>query len=146
MFLCLVRNEHSNRTTCYPSPQGLQRSGNGQTLENVLSELFQVVQSPNADFGPDPSHCRSCAVVGNSGRLRHSGNGKLIDSYDSVIRMNKAVTQGFEKDVGNKTTHHFLYPESAVDIKHGVSLVLLPFKLRDLEWLTSALSTGTVKM
>ncbi|KAG8007549.1 CMP-N-acetylneuraminate-beta-galactosamide-alpha-2 [Nibea albiflora] len=60
--------------------------------------------------------------------------------------MNKAVTQGFEKDVGNRTTHHFLYPESAVDIGHGISLVLLPFKLRDLEWLTSALSTGQVKM
>lgn len=60
--------------------------------------------------------------------------------------MNKATTKGFEKDVGNKTTHHFLYPESAVDIAPGVSLVLLPFKLRDLEWLASALSTGTVKM
>lgn len=60
--------------------------------------------------------------------------------------MNKAVTRGFEKDVGNRTTHHFLYPESAVDVDHGVSLVLLPFKLRDIEWLTSALSTGKVKM
>lgn len=60
--------------------------------------------------------------------------------------MNKAITKGFEKDVGNRTTHHFLYPESAVDVAPGVSLVLLPFKLRDLEWLTSALSTGTVKM
>lgn len=69
-----------------PSPQGLQRSGNDQTLEHVLSELFQVVQSPTADFKPDPSHCRSCAVVGNSGKLRHSGNGKLIDSHESVIR------------------------------------------------------------
>lgn len=60
--------------------------------------------------------------------------------------MNKAITKGFEKDVGNRTTHHFLYPESAVDVAPGVSLVLLPFKLRDLEWLASALSTGTVKM
>lgn len=60
--------------------------------------------------------------------------------------MNKAITKGFENDVGNRTTHHFLYPESAVDVAPGVSLVLLPFKLRDLEWLASALSTGTVKM
>ncbi|MEQ2168876.1 CMP-N-acetylneuraminate-beta-galactosamide-alpha-2,3-sialyltransferase 2, partial [Goodea atripinnis] len=71
-------------------------------------------------------------------------------SYSSLtfllLRMNKAVTRGFEKDVGNRTTHHFLYPESAVDVDHGVSLVLLPFKLRDLEWLTSALSTGHIKM
>lgn len=60
--------------------------------------------------------------------------------------MNKALTRGFEKDVGNRTTHHFMYPESAVDVDGGVSLVLLPFKLRDLEWLTSALSTGHIKM
>lgn len=56
------------------------------------------------------------------------------------------MTRGFEKDVGNRTTHHFLYPESAVDVAPGVSLVLLPFKVRDLEWLTSALSTGQIKM
>uniref|UniRef100_A0A3Q3DEI4 ST3 beta-galactoside alpha-2,3-sialyltransferase 8 n=1 Tax=Hippocampus comes TaxID=109280 RepID=A0A3Q3DEI4_HIPCM len=60
--------------------------------------------------------------------------------------MNKAVTRGFEKDVGNRTTHHFVYPESAVDVGRGVSLILLPFKLRDMEWLSSALSTGHVKM
>lgn len=62
------------------------------------------------------------------------------------LRMNKAVTRGFEHDVGNRTTHHFQYPESALDVGPGVSLVLLPFKLRDLEWLTSALSTGEIKM
>ncbi|XP_022076028.1 ST3 beta-galactoside alpha-2,3-sialyltransferase 8 [Acanthochromis polyacanthus] len=124
----------------------LQRSSKDQTLESVMSEMFQVISPPTMDFKPLPSKCRSCAVVGNSGNLRQSGNGNLIDSHDSVIRMNKAVTRGFEKDVGNRTTHHFLYPESAVDVGHGVSLVLLPFKLRDLEWLTSALSTGQVKM
>ncbi|XP_068449684.1 ST3 beta-galactoside alpha-2,3-sialyltransferase 8 isoform X2 [Clinocottus analis] len=124
----------------------LQRSGNDQSLKDVMSEMFKVISPPTVDFRPLPSACRSCAVVGNSGNLRQSGNGKLIDSHDSVIRMNKAVTGGFEKDVGNRTTHHFLYPESAVDVARDVSLVLLPFKLRDLEWLTSALSTGQVKM
>lgn len=124
----------------------LQRSGNDQTLEKVMSEMFQVISPPTVDFMSLPSRCRSCAVVGNSGNLQKSGNGELIDSHNSVIRMNKAVTRGFEKDVGNRTTHHFIYPESAVDVDRGVSLVLLPFKLRDMEWLTSALSTGQVKM
>ncbi|XP_059185181.1 ST3 beta-galactoside alpha-2,3-sialyltransferase 8 [Centropristis striata] len=124
----------------------LQRSGNDQTLEKVMSEMFAVIAPPTVDFRPLPSRCRTCAVVGNSGNLRQSGSGNLIDGHNSVIRMNKAVTRGFEKDVGNRTTHHFLYPESAVDVGRGVSLVLLPFKLRDLEWLTSALSTGQVKM
>ncbi|XP_072237688.1 ST3 beta-galactoside alpha-2,3-sialyltransferase 8 [Leuresthes tenuis] len=124
----------------------LQRSGNDQTLEKVMSQMFRVISPPTVETRPKPSRCRTCAVVGNSGNLRMSSHGKLIDSHSFVIRMNKAVTRGFEKDVGNRTTHHFLYPESAVDIAHGVSLVLLPFKLRDLEWLTSALSTGQIKM
>lgn len=76
----------------------------------------------------------------------NSSSPSFSSSSASSCRMNKAITKGFEKDVGNKTTHHFLYPESAVDVAPGVSLVLLPFKLRDLEWLASALSTGTVKM
>ncbi|XP_034020446.1 ST3 beta-galactoside alpha-2,3-sialyltransferase 8 [Thalassophryne amazonica] len=125
---------------------GLQRSNNGQTLEDVLSKMFKVISSPTVDFIPLPSRCRRCAVVGNSGNLKWSGHGSLIDSHSYIIRMNKAVTHGFENDVGNRTTHHFLYPESAVDIGDGVGLVLLPFKLRDLEWLTSALSTGEIKM
>lgn len=60
--------------------------------------------------------------------------------------MNKAMTLGFEKHVGNKTTHHIMYPESAVDLAPGVNLVLLPFKMKDLEWVSSALSTGEIKM
>ncbi|TDH14361.1 hypothetical protein EPR50_G00035340 [Perca flavescens] len=124
----------------------LQRSGNDHTLKEVMLDMFKVISPPTVDFRPPSSRCRSCAVVGNSGNLLGSESGNLINSHDYVIRMNKAVTRGFEKDVGNQTTHHFLYPESAVDVDHGVSLVLLPFKLRDLEWLTSALSTGQVKM
>ncbi|XP_017286972.1 CMP-N-acetylneuraminate-beta-galactosamide-alpha-2,3-sialyltransferase 2 [Kryptolebias marmoratus] len=124
----------------------LQQSGKDQTLEGEMSKMFQVFPPPTVDTNPHPSRCRKCAVVGNSGNLQNSGHGELIDSYSFVIRMNKAVTRGFEKDVGNRTTHHIMYPESAVDVGPGVSLILLPFKLRDLEWLTSALSTGEVKM
>ncbi|XP_026202841.1 ST3 beta-galactoside alpha-2,3-sialyltransferase 8 [Anabas testudineus] len=124
----------------------LQQATNDQTMEKVISDMFRVISPPTIDFKRRPSRCRRCAVVGNSGNLRKSKRGILIDSHDFVIRMNKAVTKGHEKDVGNRTTHHFLYPESAVDVNRGVSLILLPFKLKDLEWLTSALSTGHIKM
>ncbi|KAM6979619.1 ST3 beta-galactoside alpha-2,3-sialyltransferase 8 [Aplochiton taeniatus] len=123
----------------------LQRSNSDQTLEGVLSEMFAIISPPTVDMRPHPSRCRSCAVVGNSGNLRKSQHGRLIDSHVSVLRMNKAITEGFQEDVGNRTTHHFLYPESAVDVLPGVHLVLLPFKLRDLQWIASALSTGNIK-
>lgn len=126
--------------------KSLQRSGNGRGIQEVMSELFSVIAPPTVDLKPHPLVCRKCAVVGNSGRLSKSGYGHIINSHQFVIRMNKAVVSGYEADVGNKSTHHFLYPESAVDLRPGVSLVLLPFKIRDMEWVRSALSTGDIKM
>ncbi|CAG5883764.1 unnamed protein product [Menidia menidia] len=60
-------------------------------------------------------------------------------------RMNQAPTSGFEEDVGAKTTHHVMYPESAIDLDNTTSLVLIPFKTLDLQWMVSALTTGTIK-
>ncbi|KAG7320889.1 hypothetical protein KOW79_015304 [Hemibagrus wyckioides] len=49
-------------------------------------------------------HCARCAVVSSSGQVLGSRRGREIDSHECVIRMNAAPTQGFEADVGNKTT------------------------------------------
>uniref|UniRef100_A0A8C9QZZ4 CMP-N-acetylneuraminate-beta-galactosamide-alpha-2,3-sialyltransferase 2 n=1 Tax=Scleropages formosus TaxID=113540 RepID=A0A8C9QZZ4_SCLFO len=124
----------------------LQRSADGLRTTDVIQKMFRVVSAPAGDRPVPSRDCRRCAVVGNSGNLLHSGYGPQIDSHSIVIRMNKATTVGFEADVGNRTTHHFMYPESAVDLGPGVHLVLLPFKLRDLQWVASALSTGEIKM
>lgn len=59
-------------------------------------------------------------------------------------RMNKAPTEGFEADVGSKTTHHFVYPESFRELAQEVSMILVPFKTTDLEWVISATTTGTI--
>lgn len=56
--------------------------------------------------------------------------------------MNFAPTKGYEEDVGTKTTYHVMYPESAVDLDNSTHLVLLPFKILDLEWLIRAFTTG----
>ncbi|MBN3298115.1 SIA4B sialyltransferase, partial [Amia calva] len=117
-------------------------------MDDIIRKLFKVISTPLSSNGLQPPHwtqCRRCAVVGNSANLQASQYGQLIDSHDFVIRMNTAETRGYERDVGGKTTHHFMYPESAVDLKAGVHLVLLPFKPLDLQWLASALSTGNIK-
>ena len=49
-------------------------------------------------------------IIGNSPSILLHKYGKQIDSYDVVIRLNRCVTKGFEKYIGNKidiwaTTH-----------------------------------------
>ena len=51
---------------------------------------------------------KSCAVIFSSPVLLNREYGKIIDSYDFVIRFNMAPTLGYEKFVGSKTTHRIL--------------------------------------
>ncbi|XP_052507436.1 CMP-N-acetylneuraminate-beta-galactosamide-alpha-2,3-sialyltransferase 1 isoform X2 [Budorcas taxicolor] len=123
----------------------LQREKQPNNLNDTIKELFQVVPGdvdPLLEKGS--VGCRRCAVVGNSGNLRESWYGPQIDSHDFVLRMNKAPTAGFEADVGRKTTHHLVYPESFRELAENVSMVLVPFKTVDLEWVISATTTGTI--
>ena len=63
--------------------------------------------------------------------------------YPSVpFRVNAGQIKGYEADVGTRTTHRVMYPESSVDLDNTTHLVLAPFKILDLEWLTKALTTG----
>ncbi|NXA35954.1 SIA7B sialyltransferase, partial [Eudromia elegans] len=48
--------------------------------------------------------CVRCAAVGNGGILNGSGMGRAIDGHDYVFRVNGAVTEGFERDVGSRTS------------------------------------------
>ena len=47
---------------------------------------------------------KSVAIVGNSGKLSRTDYGKIIDSHDAVIRFNWAPSEGYESQVGTKTT------------------------------------------
>ncbi|KAF4081683.1 hypothetical protein AMELA_G00164080 [Ameiurus melas] len=123
----------------------LQAETNPSNLSTVMDRLFQVVPGEQRYMDAGPSRCRSCSVVGNSGNLLSSHYGELIDTSDFVFRINMATTQGFERDVGSKTTHHVMYPESAVNLQNSsTSLLLIPFKILDLEWLASALTSGHI--
>ncbi|KAK9404657.1 CMP-N-acetylneuraminate-beta-galactosamide- alpha-2-3-sialyltransferase 2-like [Crotalus adamanteus] len=122
----------------------LQKSKDGSQFQMIVKNLFDLLQPLPARV-QDVVHCGTCAVVGNSGRLRGSKYGEKIDSHKFVMRMNTAQVTGFEEDVGTRTTHHFMYPESAVNLHSNVHLVLVPFKPLDLKWLASALSTGDIQ-
>lgn len=50
---------------------------------------------------------RSCAVISSSPAILNSSFGHQIDQHDLVLRFNNAITKGFEKDVGSKTTLRF---------------------------------------
>ncbi len=51
-----------------------------------------------------PSSGPRTVCVSNSASLRGSGLGARIDSFDEVVRFNNFETQGFEADVGTRTT------------------------------------------
>ncbi|KAK2830081.1 hypothetical protein Q5P01_018012 [Channa striata] len=108
----------------------------------TLDTLFQIFPNSPDLIDPRPQECRSCAVVGNSGNLIRSHYGPLIDFHDTIIRINHGQTKGYESDVGNRTTHRIMYPESSTDLDNTTRLVLFPFKIQDLEWLIKAMTTG----
>ncbi|XP_056154757.1 CMP-N-acetylneuraminate-beta-galactosamide-alpha-2,3-sialyltransferase 1-like isoform X2 [Lampris incognitus] len=125
--------------------QWLQSERKPTNFHKVVRDVFHFIPDEALYMDAGPERCRTCAVVGNSGNLKGSQYGAIIDSSDLIIRMNQAPTMGFEKDVGSRTTHHLMYPESAVDLDSTTHLVLVPFKTLDLQWLISALTTGTIK-
>ncbi|XP_031601601.2 CMP-N-acetylneuraminate-beta-galactosamide-alpha-2,3-sialyltransferase 1-like [Oreochromis aureus] len=107
-----------------------------KTLQSVFETITLIADIEE----PRPDRCRSCAVVGNSGNLRGSHYGPIIDAHDIVIRINRGRTKGYETDAGTKTTHHVMYPESATRLDNTTNLLFFPFKTRDFLWLLKALN------
>uniref|UniRef100_A0A8D0D4K7 CMP-N-acetylneuraminate-beta-galactosamide-alpha-2,3-sialyltransferase 1 n=1 Tax=Sander lucioperca TaxID=283035 RepID=A0A8D0D4K7_SANLU len=105
------------------------------TFRQIVDRLFlTVLPSPDL-LESSPDRCRTCAVVGNSVNLRRSHYGPLIDFHDVIIRMNAGRIEGYEADVGTRTTHRVMYPESSVDLDNTTHLVLAPFKILKRYWL-----------
>ncbi|XP_026205852.1 CMP-N-acetylneuraminate-beta-galactosamide-alpha-2,3-sialyltransferase 1-like [Anabas testudineus] len=111
------------------------------TYRKTVHMLFQIFPPSPDLLEPRPQQCRTCAVVGNSVNLKGSHYGRHIDVHDIIIRMNYGQTKGYEADVGNRTTHRIMYPESATDLDSTTHLVLFPFKIQDLEWLSRAVTS-----
>ncbi|XP_051927833.1 CMP-N-acetylneuraminate-beta-galactosamide-alpha-2,3-sialyltransferase 1-like [Hippocampus zosterae] len=117
-----------------------------QPLEEQTIEYYRAVADSLLKTFPAMSkgaeRFGTCAVVGNSANLKDSHYGRLIDIHDVVLRMNKSPIKGYEDDVGSKTSHRLMYPESATDLDNVTHLVLSPFKIMDMVWLQKALTTG----
>ncbi|XP_040918354.1 alpha-N-acetylgalactosaminide alpha-2,6-sialyltransferase 2 [Toxotes jaculatrix] len=129
----------------------------GLPVSVVRSTLSLLNVSRLFDRG-SPGRCVRCAVVGNGGILRGSGQGKNIDSHDFVFRVNGAVIGGFEKDVGTKIS---FYGFTTNTMKNALSLyrtdgftsvpqspdikyIFIPSDLRDYVMMAAAVQGLTV--
>ncbi|XP_053309205.1 alpha-N-acetylgalactosaminide alpha-2,6-sialyltransferase 2-like [Spea bombifrons] len=78
---------------------------------HIVNQTLNLLNASNSGYlfneKKKDGTCVRCAVVGNGGILNGSGMGEEIDAHDYVFRVNGAITKGFEKDVGNRTSFFF---------------------------------------
>uniref|UniRef100_A0A8C7FI26 Beta-galactoside alpha-2,6-sialyltransferase 2 n=1 Tax=Oncorhynchus kisutch TaxID=8019 RepID=A0A8C7FI26_ONCKI len=92
------------------------------------------------------SKFKSCAVVTSAGAILNSSLGREIDSHEAVLRFNAAPTEGYENDVGNKTTIRIINSQILARPRHrfntsslykGMTLVAwdpAPYSVDLLRW------------
>ncbi|XP_033110941.1 beta-galactoside alpha-2,6-sialyltransferase 1-like, partial [Anneissia japonica] len=71
-------------------------------LEEVVNPNYTETTQANGEPWINPA--QTCALLGNSGILSGSKCGQEIDAHDHVFRSNMAKLEGFQEDVGTKTS------------------------------------------
>jgi len=97
-------------------------------IDGVTREAAEGMFSRITDDSPvfsRPDRRQICAVVGASGNLLGSGYGDLIDAHDLVFRVNRAPTDSYQSDVGERTTHHVMWPRDLEEWQYDRDAYLL---------------------
>ncbi|CAK0872378.1 unnamed protein product [Prorocentrum cordatum] len=76
-----------------------------------LASVLEFV--PGKSFGNVSELCR-CALVGSSSALLERADGEQIDSYDTVIRINRIPRGQIQRSLGSKTDVFFLNKQQAL--------------------------------
>ncbi|XP_029954246.1 alpha-N-acetylgalactosaminide alpha-2,6-sialyltransferase 1-like [Salarias fasciatus] len=140
-----------NRLSHFNNPFGFME----YKYEDVIPvlKLIPKPKEPLLSTKPGSNGCVHCAVVGTGGILNGSKMGAEIDAHDYVFRMNGAITEGYEEDVGKRTS---VYVHSAHSIikspvlfkeygyksaphDKGIKYVMMPERLKDIQWLEGLL-------
>ncbi|XP_025892637.1 alpha-N-acetylgalactosaminide alpha-2,6-sialyltransferase 2-like [Nothoprocta perdicaria] len=99
-----ARQDEYRRLRRFPGAHGWRDVG-WDVVQAALSLLNTSANGALLERGRR-GPCVRCAVVGNGGILNGSGAGRAIDAHDYVFRVNGAITEGFERDVGNRTSFY----------------------------------------
>ncbi|XP_061763715.1 alpha-N-acetylgalactosaminide alpha-2,6-sialyltransferase 1-like [Nerophis ophidion] len=147
-----------NRLSHFNNPFGFM----GYAYDDVMSSVKMIPRPKEPLLSPKPGGdgCIRCAVVGTAGILNGSKMGKEIDAHDYVFRVNGALTEGCEDDVGNKTdvyihTAHSItttlyrlkkYGYKSAPHDEGIKYVMIPEGMRDFQWLDGLLKGDRVQL
>ncbi|XP_054899132.1 alpha-N-acetylgalactosaminide alpha-2,6-sialyltransferase 1-like [Poeciliopsis prolifica] len=145
-----------NRLSHFNNPFGFM----GMKYKDVMPAVKLIPKPKEPLLLPKPGGdgCIHCAVVGTGGILNGSKMGAEIDAHDYVFRVNGAVIDGYEEDVGKKTsvyvhTAHSIrtsllvfqeYGYKSAPHDKGIKYVLIPEGLRDFQWLQGLLKGDKV--
>uniref|UniRef100_A0A3B3TK44 alpha-N-acetylgalactosaminide alpha-2,6-sialyltransferase n=1 Tax=Poecilia latipinna TaxID=48699 RepID=A0A3B3TK44_9TELE len=147
-----------NRLSHFNNPFGFMQMKHDGTyfLTHNVMPVVKLISKPKEPLllpKPGGDGCVHCAVVGTGGILNGSKMGAEIDAHDYVFRMNAAVVDGYEEDVGNRTsvyvhTAHSItaspifyrkFGYKAAPHDEGIKYVLIPEGLRDFQWLNAVI-------
>uniref|UniRef100_A0A672H5U6 alpha-N-acetylgalactosaminide alpha-2,6-sialyltransferase n=1 Tax=Salarias fasciatus TaxID=181472 RepID=A0A672H5U6_SALFA len=141
-----------NRLSHFNNPFGFMDLKYDEVM--TAAKLIPRPSEPLLRPKPGGDGCVHCAVVGTAGILNGSKVGAEIDSHDYVFRMNGAITEGYEEDVGNRTSVYVHSAHSLVKSLYllkkygyksigpffqGIKYVMMPEKLKDFQWLEGLL-------